>query len=110
MNPRAWRVLILVLLGVSVSIVPVRAHYALTPPNSVTGPTSSLLPRAQQRIRLVSMRDGSERSQRAERLIASATPYHFKIRADEQRSSSRPSGQDDRRLPSLSALAHPLRC
>ncbi len=64
MKSRLLRILILALLGLSVSIVPVRAHYALTTQGDPGSHSSSLLPRSQQRIRLVSMRAGSVRSAR----------------------------------------------
>jgi hypothetical protein len=56
MKSRFLRIVILFFAGLSVSIVPVRAHYALTTQGDSAARSSSLLPRSQQRIRIVSMR------------------------------------------------------
>jgi hypothetical protein len=59
------RSLVLLFAGLSVSIVPVRAFYALTTQGASTSRSASFLPRSQQRIRLVSMRVVTAASARA---------------------------------------------
>jgi hypothetical protein len=64
MKSRLLRTLILFFAGLSVSIVPVRAFYALTIQGDSAAHSSSLLPRSQQRIRIVSMRNVTVQSAR----------------------------------------------
>ena len=54
MNSFSLRIALSVLLGLSVSIVPVRPHYGLATRHD--SPGSTLLPRKQQRIRVISLR------------------------------------------------------
>jgi hypothetical protein len=54
MNPRCPRALIAVLIGVSVSIVPVRPHYGLASRHDSS--RSALSQRKQQRVRVVNLR------------------------------------------------------
>jgi hypothetical protein len=111
MQSRRRRILIFALLALSVSIAPVRAHYALTLQGGVGSHSSSFLPRAQQRIRLVSMRAGLVRYARVCNRSVREAQFCFARRP--LVSTSRlltPAYRGNTGYVSSSCLVHPLRC
>jgi hypothetical protein len=101
---------LLILMGLAVSIAPVRAHYALTTGGETPCRSSSLLPRAQQRIRLVSMRTGSEKSARVCSHHSGPAAVHFASRVQTPTSRELAPTYPIAGHATLSCLGHPLRC
>lgn len=110
MKPRRSRLVILLLLGISISIVPVRAHYALTTRGTSTGHSSSLLPRAQQRIRLVSMRAVSLKSARDYSQGTTEGQPHVSLHMPVPISLGLAPAYPICGHATLNCLVHPLRC
>ena len=110
MKPRRLRLVILLLLGISISIVPVRAHYALTTPGTCTGHSSSLLPRGQQRIRLVSMRAVSLKSARDYSQGMFEVQPHVSLHTSIAVSLRLAPAYPMCGHATLNCLVHPLRC
>jgi hypothetical protein len=103
--------LMLVFLGLSVSIAPVRAHYALTTQGDSASRSSSLLPRSQQRIRLVSMRAAAVKFARHESQRAGEAVSHFASHPEKTPTSRRLAPTYPITVhATLSCLVHPLRC
>jgi hypothetical protein len=111
MDTRLSRVMILFFLGLSVSIAPVRAHYALTTQGASASRSSSLLPRSQQRIRLISMRSMSAEAARPNSRCACESNSHFASRPEKKPTSWHLApAYPITGHAILSCLVHPLRC
>jgi hypothetical protein len=107
MKSRCSRILIAFLLGLSVSIVPIRPHYGLA--SRLDSPGSALLPRKQQRVRNVTLRAtgfSASRNAACERDVA---PFELQQRAA---LSATPAiaVSHAATLPIARFPSHPLRC
>jgi hypothetical protein len=107
MNSRCLRAFTVVLLGVSVSIVPVRPHYGLATRHD--SPGSTLTQRKQQRVRNVSLRATfASRVRTAAPDTETAVSNRLRRRAasDSLAAALAPSA----RLPIRRLPSRPLRC
>jgi hypothetical protein len=110
MQSHRLRILIFVLLGLSVSINPVKARYTWTLQGASAEPFASFPPKTVKRIRPVNMRVVSVQSARDCSQVAAEPPSHFACRPKKPTSHPLTPFYPNTGRTTSNSLVHPLRC